>query len=212
MGSLFGPYPFLLKLYADGGYHGVNVQAGLRTTCRPNNLAIVKRAELRKFVVLPKRWIVERTIAWLNVSKAGDYAWAHRATSAHAMSDAALLKRVRTSHAGSRQTYGSARVHADLRACGEKHERKRIVRLMRMPGWPAPAIGMAARRPHQARPGCQARAGPGGSQLHSVRARSFVGRRHHLRANCDGLPLLGCRAGRVDPQDRRVDHGKPSAC
>ena len=66
MGSLFGLYPFLLKLYADGGYQGANFQAGLLTTCRQINLEIVKRSELRKFVVLPKRWIVERTIAWLN--------------------------------------------------------------------------------------------------------------------------------------------------
>jgi transposase len=29
-------------------------------------IEIVKRNELHKFVVLPKRWIVERTIAWLN--------------------------------------------------------------------------------------------------------------------------------------------------
>ncbi len=29
MGSLFGLYPFLLKLYADGGYQGANFQAGL---------------------------------------------------------------------------------------------------------------------------------------------------------------------------------------
>jgi transposase len=66
MGTLFGLYPFLLKLYADGGYQGANFQAGLRTTCRHINLEIVKRSALRKFVVLPKRWIVERTIAWLN--------------------------------------------------------------------------------------------------------------------------------------------------
>jgi transposase len=66
MGSLFGLYPFLLKLYADGGYQGANFQAGLRTACRQIDLEIVKRSELRKFVVLPKRWIVERTIAWLN--------------------------------------------------------------------------------------------------------------------------------------------------
>ena len=29
-------------------------------------IEIVKRNELHKFVVLPKRWIVERSIAWLN--------------------------------------------------------------------------------------------------------------------------------------------------
>ena len=66
MGALFGLYPFLLKLYADGGYQGPNFLAGLRSTCRHVNLEIVKRSELRNFVVLPKRWIVERTIAWLN--------------------------------------------------------------------------------------------------------------------------------------------------
>ncbi|MFC7693655.1 IS5 family transposase [Paeniroseomonas aquatica] len=66
MGKLFGLYPFLLKLYADGGYQGPNFQAGLRTTCRQINLEIVKRSELHEFVVLPKHWIVERTIAWLN--------------------------------------------------------------------------------------------------------------------------------------------------
>jgi len=66
MGALFGLYPFLLKLYADGGYQGPSFLAGLRSTCRHVNLEIVKRSELRNFVVLPKRWIVERTIAWLN--------------------------------------------------------------------------------------------------------------------------------------------------
>ena len=66
MGSLFGLYPFLLKLYADGGYQGPNFKAGLSQACRQINVEIVKRSELRKFVVLPKRWIVERTIAWLN--------------------------------------------------------------------------------------------------------------------------------------------------
>jgi len=66
MSSLFGLYPFLLKLYADGGYQGANFQAGLHITCRQINIEIVKRSDLHKFVVLPKRWIVERTIGWLN--------------------------------------------------------------------------------------------------------------------------------------------------
>jgi putative transposase len=55
MGSLFGLYPFLLKLYADGGYQGATFQTGLRTTCRQINIEIVKRSEVRKFVVLLKR-------------------------------------------------------------------------------------------------------------------------------------------------------------
>jgi transposase len=41
-----------------------------------NIAALVKRNELHKFVVLPKRWIVERTLAWISRNRT---AW--RATS-----------------------------------------------------------------------------------------------------------------------------------
>jgi hypothetical protein len=63
MGTLFGLYPFLLKLYADAGYQGAKFQDGLKAVCRTVNVEIVRRRDLQKFVVLPKRWIVERTIA-----------------------------------------------------------------------------------------------------------------------------------------------------
>ena len=67
MASLFGLYPFLLKLYADGGYQGAQFKAALQRVMRQVNLEIVKRSDAAKtFVVLPKRWIVERTIGWLN--------------------------------------------------------------------------------------------------------------------------------------------------
>ena len=66
MATLVGLYPFLLKLYADAGYQGPKFQQGLARACRKVNVEIVRRCETGKFVVLPKRWIVERTIAWLN--------------------------------------------------------------------------------------------------------------------------------------------------
>jgi len=66
MGALFGLFAFLLKLYADAGYQGPKFQQGLQAVCRNVNVEIVRRADVRRFVVLPKRWIVERTIAWLN--------------------------------------------------------------------------------------------------------------------------------------------------
>jgi len=66
MATLFGLYPFLLKLYADSGYAGPKFQQGLTRVCRRVNVEIVKRSDAGRFVVLPKRWIVERTIAWLN--------------------------------------------------------------------------------------------------------------------------------------------------
>jgi putative transposase len=77
----------------------------------------------------------------LGVSEAGYYAWLHRPPSAHAFADAALLKRIRTVHASSRETYGAPRVHAELIAKGERHGRKRIARLMREAG-----LGGASRR------------------------------------------------------------------
>lgn len=66
MSALFGLYPFLLRLYADSGYQGTKFRDGLAAACAHINVEIVKRSDLHKFVVLPKRWIVERTIAWLN--------------------------------------------------------------------------------------------------------------------------------------------------
>ncbi len=67
MATLFGLYLFLLKLYADSGYAGPQFQAGLAQVTRQVEVEIVKRSDTaRGFAVLPRRWIVERTIAWLN--------------------------------------------------------------------------------------------------------------------------------------------------
>lgn len=66
MATLFGLYPFLLKLYADGGYQGPAFQGALRRILARVSVEIVKRSEqAKRFLVLPKRWIVERTFAWL---------------------------------------------------------------------------------------------------------------------------------------------------
>jgi transposase len=57
MATMFGMFPFLMKLYADSGYQGPLFR---------RNVEIVKRSDYAKgFVVLPKRWVVERTFAWL---------------------------------------------------------------------------------------------------------------------------------------------------
>jgi transposase len=66
MATLFEMFPFLLKLYADGGYQGPEFRRALRKALAHVNIEIVKRSDQAKgFVVLPKRWIVERTFAWL---------------------------------------------------------------------------------------------------------------------------------------------------
>ena len=66
MARLFGMYPFLLKLYADSGYQGPKFRRALKRVCRQVNVEIVRRSDTGKFGVLPKRWLVERTIGWLN--------------------------------------------------------------------------------------------------------------------------------------------------
>ncbi len=45
MATLFGLYPFLLKLYADAGYQGPKFQQGLARVCRAVNVEIVRRCD-----------------------------------------------------------------------------------------------------------------------------------------------------------------------
>ena len=67
MATLFGQFPFLKKLFADGGYQGPEFQAGMKRTLPNVEVEIVKRSDKAKgFIVLIKRWLVERTIGWLN--------------------------------------------------------------------------------------------------------------------------------------------------
>jgi transposase len=59
-------FPFILRIFADAGYQGPRVASAAAST-GDWIVQIVRRCDSAKaFVVLPKRWIVERTIAWLN--------------------------------------------------------------------------------------------------------------------------------------------------
>ena len=67
MATPFGMFPFLKMLFADSGYQGPKFAKALAKVLPHLNIEIVKRSDqVSGFVVLPKRWIVERTIAWLN--------------------------------------------------------------------------------------------------------------------------------------------------
>jgi putative transposase len=60
-------FPRLAKLFADGAYQGPLCREALAKVLPRFILEIITRSDRSKgFVVLPKRWIVERTIAWLN--------------------------------------------------------------------------------------------------------------------------------------------------
>ncbi len=48
----------------DGGYTGQNFALQMKALIG-SNVEVAKRSELHKFVVIPKRWVVERSFGWL---------------------------------------------------------------------------------------------------------------------------------------------------
>ena len=84
LSTLFGLYPFLRKLFADGGYQAPQFTNAVARVLLQLSVEIVKRSDQGKgFEVLPRRWAkqpkvpratargmaaegVERTLAWLN--------------------------------------------------------------------------------------------------------------------------------------------------
>ena len=58
-------FPFIERIFADGGYAGRKMAMTVWRT-GAWSLQIVKRSDAAGFEVLPKRWIVERTFAWIS--------------------------------------------------------------------------------------------------------------------------------------------------
>ncbi len=66
LSTMFGQFPFLDKLFADSAYAGPLFHDGLASVMPGLVTEIVRRSDRAKgFVVVHKRWIVERTIGWL---------------------------------------------------------------------------------------------------------------------------------------------------
>lgn len=57
-----GLFPFIEKVWADGGYNHHRVTEAIRITVE----IVSKIAGQSGFVVLPRRWVVERFFAWVN--------------------------------------------------------------------------------------------------------------------------------------------------
>ena len=70
----------------------------------------------------------------LGVSRSGYYAWRGRGPSARDRRDEELTEMIEQIHTDSRGTYGSPRIHAELKAAGEAVGKKRVARLMREAG------------------------------------------------------------------------------
>ncbi len=58
-------FPFVERIIGDAGDQGPKMAAAVTRT-GTWKIEIVRRCDKHKFVVLPKRWIVERTIGWIS--------------------------------------------------------------------------------------------------------------------------------------------------
>jgi transposase len=59
-------FPFIERIYADGGYQGPKAAKAAARTGTWKIEIVERSATAVGFEVLPKRWIVERTLAWIS--------------------------------------------------------------------------------------------------------------------------------------------------
>jgi transposase InsO family protein len=88
-----------------------------------------------KFIKEHKRMCrVAMMCAVLGVSRSAYYGWLKGSECRRAGEDEGLLLEIRAAHQASRQTYGSPRIHAELKARGITCGHNRVARLMRLEG------------------------------------------------------------------------------
>lgn len=85
---------------------------------------------------------VTRMCAVLDVSKSGYYAWRNQTPGERQQANEKLLDAICKAYKASRQTYGSPRIHAELKRQGIEAGKHRITRLMRENG----IVGKAPKR------------------------------------------------------------------
>lgn len=95
--------------------------------------AFLREAELLRFEFIAAEkahFPVAALCRVMKVSRSAFYAWSTREESERSKRDRQLEVLIRAAHDGSRKTYGSPRVHAELREHGHRISRKRVIRLM----------------------------------------------------------------------------------
>ena len=78
-----GLFPRLKKVWADAGYAGEEMIETVRLVAGIQ-LEITKRSE-QQFVVIPRRWVVERSIAWMNRYRRLSKDYEYRTTTSEGM-------------------------------------------------------------------------------------------------------------------------------
>lgn len=91
--AIRGRFHRLKKIWADGGYAGALLKWG-RSTFRSRGLAleVVQRPDgATGFVVLTRRWVVERTFGWLGRSRRLSKDYEEQTASSEAMIKIAMI-------------------------------------------------------------------------------------------------------------------------
>lgn len=92
--SISTTYPLLRHIFADGGYAGPKLKRALEKIGRWT-LEIVKRSDMAKgFEIIPRRWVVERTFAWLGRCRRMAKDWEKTIASAEAWLLISHIRRV----------------------------------------------------------------------------------------------------------------------
>jgi len=78
-------------IIADGGYSGKKIAMWVREKFAWD-LRIIKRDEASKFKLLPKRWIVERTIAWISYSRRNSRDYEKLTLTSQTMTQLAMIR------------------------------------------------------------------------------------------------------------------------
>ena len=147
----------------------------------------------------------------LEVSRSGYYAWSSRPPSERAVANAALIGEIRRVHADSDGTYGSRRVHAELRRDGHRVNLKRVERLMRVERIQGAYVPAKRRRGGGdgvlGVDGVEGLAGPGQARLPAGRSERVVVLGSEADSDRRGGAAPGQRVGLLQPADRRLGDG-----
>ena len=84
-------FPRLKVIFADGGYSG-DFETVVKKTYRWLLRIIRKPLGVKMFVLLPKRWIIERTFAWLNQYRRLSVDYERSVKSSEAMLQVAIIR------------------------------------------------------------------------------------------------------------------------
>ena len=85
-------FPFIEVVFADQGYQGANAADAISRTGKWRFEIVRRKKGAKGFEVLPKRWIVERTLSWIRRNRRLARDLEHLASTAEALVKLAMIK------------------------------------------------------------------------------------------------------------------------